>query len=830
MASLALYPPIVDSYSPAFIASSNAICRVFFSLSNFNSINDFQTVQATVVKQDSGLSVVNEKVDSDGHYRKTGIILNLMPQAVSGKENLYYVDILNSDLKSVEKGYTGWIPGWIYKIQLRLSVVTYDGDGTDQASWVNLNSSKFSEWSTICITKAIGQDILTIYNFNYEGVQTDAISYLTELNFYGNYKNEDSSELLANYRVQTELEDSGILKATNDKNSLQYFSYTFKKEYQYNTVYTITFSYETINKYTNTVTFNFVLEASSQPAVDIKVATYEEEPEIMADITSPAREQDDGGILLKLYSENNITYVGSICIRRTDSKSNFTEWTDLKIINIKNELVNDLDPFYDLTIESGVYYKYAIQPIDVEGYRGTLVKNDTISMRNFEYSFLLGEGGRQLRLTYNNEMNNFKINVSDSKSDTIGGKYAFFGRNGDTYYKSFPITGLISFNMDENHLFTTKEELFGSSALVNKYNQYNKEHEITLYDYIYEKLFRDKVYDFLHDGKPKLFKSSTEGNVVVRLMDIGWSPNKTTNRLIYSFSCNAYEMADATMSTYAEYKFFELGSSSKEEFEEIEDHNAKISYTVLPGVDLIQRLVEDLRSEVIISGATYVKEVSEIDDVMLVFQSQKIPAKELNGKILLGHPITYNKNSSIICYDDTYDFGEYITFEPSKDSLVVNGDITLSPEEQQNIVVDIYCNYKTINKLSQGTPSEPGIISKNYTKVVGQVDERVNADTDIYEIIYDRYYFDSSSIKNELYSLNKIILEAPQYATFSVNEEEITVGETGIYVAPAEAGSEFTELSYLGMRDSVSGDIEETPANVLVTYRGTIVKKTYKES
>lgn len=830
MASLALYPPIVDSYSPAFIASSDAVCRVFFSLSNFNSINDFQTVQATVVKQDSGLSVVDEKTDSDGHYRKTGIILNLIPHAVSGKDNLYYVDILNSDLKSVEKGYTGWIPGWIYKIQLRLSIVTYSGDGTDQASWVNLNSSKFSEWSTVCVTKAIGQDTLTIYNFNFDGVQTDAISYLTELNFYGNYKNEDSSELLANYRVQTELEDSGILKANNDKDSLQYFSYTFKKEYQYNVPYTLTFTYETINKYANTVTFNFVLETSGQPEVDIKAITYEENGEVMSELTSPAREEDDGGILLKLYSENNITYVGSICIRRTDNKSNWTEWTDIKILNIKNERINDLDPFYDLTVESGVYYKYCVQPIDIDGYRGTMNKNSTVSMRNFEYSFLLGEGGKQLRLSYNNEMNNFKITVGDGKTDTLGGKYAFFSRNGDTYYKAFPITGLISFNMDENHLFTTKEELYGSSTIVNMYEQYNRAHEIIKYDYIYEKLFRDAVYTFLYDGKPKLFKSSTEGNVVVRLTDIGFSPNKTTNRMIYSFSANAFEMADANIETYAKYGFFSLGSYSKEEFEETESHNGKVSFTVLPGTDLIEQLVNQLKEVVEIGGVTYTKEVTEISDVMLAFQSDPIPAKELNGETLLGHPMTYNKTSSIICYDEVYDFGEYITFEPSKGSLVVDGDITLPPSEQQNVVVDVYCNYKTVNKVVQGSSSEPGVISRNYTRVVGQVDEIVNPDADIFDIIYDRYYYDSGSVEIELYSLNKIVIEAPQYATFTINNEQVTVGETGIYVAPAEADTTFTELSYLGMLNPGTGDIDETSAAVLITYRGTIIKKIYKES
>ena len=826
MASLALYPPIVDSYSPAFIAGENAKCRVFFSLSSFNSVNDFETVQATVVRQESGLSVVNDKEDSNGHYRKTGIILNLTPVAVSGKDNLYYVDILNSDLKSVEKGYTGWIPGWIYKIQLRLSMIAYDGSGDDQAAWLNLNGSKFSEWSTVNVTKAIGQETVVIYNFNFEGVSTEEITYLTELNFYGYYKNEDSSELLANYRIQTELEDSGVIQAKNDKDSLQYFSYTFKKDYQLHTPYTITFTYETINKYTNTYVLTFVLEDAGIPFSDAKALTYEEDTALMEDITTPALEQDDGGILIKLHSENEVLYVGSICVRRADSKSNFTEWTDVKIINLKNQKINDIEPFYDLTIESGIFYKYAVQFIDTNGYRSAMNKNTTVSMREFEYSFLVGKGGKQLRLTYNNEMNNFKITVGEGKTDTIGGQYAFFSRNGDTYYKAFPITGLISFNMDENHLFTSRAELFGEN--LTKYNNYNKDHEITMYDVIYERFFRDAVSKFLYDGEYKLFKSPTEGNLIVRLMDINFSPNKTTNRMIYSFSSNAYEAADPTMENYLKYGFYDLASFDKEVFDEVESHSTKSTFTVLPESDLVQLLTDQLRSIVEIAGVTYSKEVVNISNVILSFRSEKLHFRNNYGQFVTGHPIEVNGNL-IGIYDDIYDLSSYITFEPSKDTLKLIGDITLTPEEQHDIIVDVYCNYDTVNKVYQ-TSGETGEISRNYTKVTGQIDDTFNADADIYEMISDRYDFDSGVTTIELYSLKKIIIEAPQYATFSINEEEITIGETGLYISPADNESTFTSLEYLGMKDAGTGIIAPTASAALITYQGIIIKKVLKES
>jgi hypothetical protein len=48
----------------------------------------------------------------------------------------------------------------------------------------------------------------------------------------------------------------------------------------------------------------------------------------------------------------------------------------------------------------------------------------------------------------------------ESKIDTIGSKHPFIFRNGNVNYKEFPISGLISYFMDEEELFITKNELF----------------------------------------------------------------------------------------------------------------------------------------------------------------------------------------------------------------------------------------------------------------------------------------------------------------------------------------------------------------------------------
>lgn len=142
MASNTLYPPTIDTSMPAFISSNNASCRVYFSLSKFSSSSAIKGVQISIVKQNSGQSVVNKTDDpSRGRYRSAGIIIiNSTPIPVEGVDNYYYIDIVNDDIKSGDK--IGWQAGWIYKLQIRLSSTTYQGT-PGQAAWLVANGGSF---------------------------------------------------------------------------------------------------------------------------------------------------------------------------------------------------------------------------------------------------------------------------------------------------------------------------------------------------------------------------------------------------------------------------------------------------------------------------------------------------------------------------------------------------------------------------------------------------------------------------------------------------------------------------------------------------------------
>lgn len=540
--TLVLYPPIVNSYSPAFEKDCE-YKRIYFSYPSFlkyeeDGTGDFNSVHITIDRQESGITVLKESI---------GMLIDLIPHKEDDK---LYVNIPTSQIKD------GWQEGWLYKIQLRLSAVKYsDAVDISKMVWLNQNSNLFSEWSTICVTKAITEPTIMINNLlPYD--TTGHINILDSINFYGTYSyNQLSNEPLYRYKIITELEESSWIYASSSDNFIQYLRYDFNSDYIIGKQYTINFIYETINKYQNSISYHFNLKNNSS-SYDIVPLTFEENSDIMKKYTNISEEEDSGRIGIKLYSKSGIAYKGRILIRRTDSNSNFTKWDDFKIIDIGEvqKPINDLPIFYDYTIESGVYYKYGAAILKEDDTRCILNKMEKYSMRIFEYSFLLGENEQQLKLKFNNTMNSFKYVVSESKIDTIGGKYALYSKNGQMFYRNFPLNCLISIDMNDDNLFINNNLLYNSEEINNIFNNdlLNRPYDKQM---IKEKMFRDKVLNFFYNDNFKLFKSPTEGNIIIKIMDINLTPNQSLNRVIYELSANAYESEEANMENYIKNNF-----------------------------------------------------------------------------------------------------------------------------------------------------------------------------------------------------------------------------------------------------------------------------------
>ena len=52
---------------------------------------------------------------------------------------------------------------------------------------------------------------------------------------------------------------------------------------------------------------------------------------------------------------------------------------------------------------------------------------------------------------------------------------------------------------------------------------------------------------WLSDGKPKLFRSETEGNMIVMISGVSFTPQDKSSRMVYSLSCTVTEIAEYNM-------------------------------------------------------------------------------------------------------------------------------------------------------------------------------------------------------------------------------------------------------------------------------------------
>jgi hypothetical protein len=142
-------------------------------------------------------------------------------------------------------------------------------------------------------------------------------------------------------------------------------------------------------------------------------------------------------------------------------------------------------------------------------------------------------------------MTKFTNTRLEQKIDTIGGQYPFIFRNGHVNYHEFPIGGLISYFMDEEHLFVPMEELITEEKTIN----------YTIDNIAQERIFKMKVLEWLNNGQPKIFRSPTEGNFIIRLLKVSMTPEQKLGRLLHNFTATAYEIAEYNYNNICKYNF-----------------------------------------------------------------------------------------------------------------------------------------------------------------------------------------------------------------------------------------------------------------------------------
>lgn len=598
-----LWPPAVSTYVPAFLRSTT--CKLYFSITRQNIIDEIKHVQLSLKNIDTNISAL-DKVQYPNEIKLCPVYFD----NTIATDYCYYIQIFPTDLAEgvfgLQKYYKAQIrfsgvnPDNITSVVNGMPIFSSGPD----ASWLANNIDYFSEWSTVCLVKGIPEPYVSIQGLKEKGTQmvvglyddlglealhydsydtspalglqsltatafdhqvlmaaaNDLILFTGEdtgygsMVFSGQYRNSDTSEVLDSYDATLYTQSNGgdaqvlakVINQTPDttyQDSAQYstdgsslslddgerlihnsFHFAFDAILEDNTPYHLSLTYLTKSGFQETKDYYFTTALSG---VYIPYLTIE-----------PVLDEEEGrlgiSVISQEYSGQVVKVTGTLQVKRSDHRSNFTLWETIYEEDVNDSVVRET--IFDRSAESGVLYKYAINNKGED--------SDPV-LALYEDIFLIGED-RQLKIRFDPHVSSFKYIVQDSKTETLGGKYPFVTRNGNVKYREMSIGGLITAQSDESNLFTDETELFG--AYVQNFADYNLQNGIaSQVDFIKEREFRNKVMDFLYDGKVKLYKSTTEGNALVKVTDVSLTPVEGLGRMIYSFSATLTEVADFTL-------------------------------------------------------------------------------------------------------------------------------------------------------------------------------------------------------------------------------------------------------------------------------------------
>lgn len=563
-----LYPPQIEGTIPAFCKSYSAnqtYIRVPFAMNKAVSWNDFTHFTIKVKSIQTNNQIFYENI----------LITDNSPNIDKEKMEIYF-PVTDKVLEEQFK------VGTSYKLQ-----IAYRQDGTD------------GYFSTVGIIKYTSNPDVYIAD------QTNGALQSVNNTYVGVYsqKNGDVTEKLYSYRFDIRnsdgdlVETSGDLIHNHENDDFNYESndqYLIIKTLEENKIYTIQYTITTVNGFVKSSPRYRIIQ---QTTVD---------PEIKAEL-QVSMNNENGYVNINLIGEKNSDGVeysatGTFLICRSSSEDRYGSWLEVCRFALYGDQPSNYS-WKDFTVQHGFDYIYSLQQYNqtYKVYSNRILSN-TITA-NFEHCFLY-DGKRQLKIKYNPKVSSFKTTLLESKTNTIGAQFPFFFRNGNVNYKEFPISGLISYLSDEEELFLTNEDLLlddydnlkrehtlqpGIKSTDNEYfynmvdanqayalqDEYRKREladsnenkisgqktrttNLTDYNITAERIFKLKVLEFLDNGEPKLFRSPTEGNYIVRLSNSSLAPNDQLNRMIHTFSTTATEIDNYNYSKLGEYNLLDI--------------------------------------------------------------------------------------------------------------------------------------------------------------------------------------------------------------------------------------------------------------------------------
>lgn len=495
-----LYPPHIEGTLPAFYGT---VLTVPFSMNQAVGASEIEGVVAKIKKINS-----NDVIETVGAFSFD----------------------LSSECQAsfrLEKNYT---VGQYYRVQLAF-----------------IRGSEIGYYSTIGVIKYTTLPVVELVDLNKKTTNLHSYEYV------GSYTQTDATEKLYSSRIQlfdandNIIEDSGVKVHSTVNDTLPNRAverFNLNQDLEPNQIYRLVLTMTSINGLT-VVSPRYKIIQRENTELD-----FDETRNL---IVKASVNYEEGSALIKLDSidKNQNVVSGSFILSRSENVFPY-KWERIQRFLIKSGRVNDIS-FNDYTIEQGKNYIYSIQQYNNYGvYSNRTISNSIYS--DFEDLFLL-DGERQLKIRFNPKVSSMKNTVLETKVNTIGSKYPFITRNGKVNYKEFSLSGLISYQMDNNNTFLDWKSLMGEEFFAHA--------DLTSDNIYLERTFKLEVLDWLNNGKAKILKTPTEGNYIVRIMGVSMSPNDTLGRMLHNFSCSASEVATFNYEALTKYNFIGLQEPDK---------------------------------------------------------------------------------------------------------------------------------------------------------------------------------------------------------------------------------------------------------------------------
>lgn len=584
-----LFAPQVPSVYPAFVytGSGDPNEAILLKIKLYNSTDDFTSIRYSIIDPSSGESVITDQ-DSDS-FRKFDPI-----------KNLYYLE--DSDMSDYNANTHEITIGLI---QSRLKLLTYDKyyqiqfwlnrtvtEGSGDKAVTYSNDSPLSQIALLrpfcgfnkVVVNEFGKTLngdLGVFNEYtikslsgyFEPSITTSKEYIKQYS-YSILKKEDSTTLI--YESPNINNNLGFNFKVPSFNEKLLIPNTFDSNTEiFTDSYLITINYETVNGYKGSAEGSFCIQALVDPNSEQIFKTNGFTPAPIPDLDLVQVDfSDTYKNIGKRIGENEVEIepeVGdkfTIIFQKEETPRQWIQIAEFDLPAVpphpatlpQSLPIRMEEPKYGCT-----YLDYRRSQMGKKHtYRMVVLKDNVPFKYTDSYSItppfnnvILLDKNYAVVVNYNQNISGFKWVTQEAVTNTLGGKFPIIRVAGETYYRQFNLSGTFDFSGEAGGImehscssivkYAPEKEcgIFLSNNEKKKFTNVNQTYR--------ERELKMIAMQFLTNKAPKLFRSYEEGDMIVHLSNVSFTPNRVTDRRTLDFSATVTEICEATEENLKKY-------------------------------------------------------------------------------------------------------------------------------------------------------------------------------------------------------------------------------------------------------------------------------------